>query len=144
MYLKHLEAPTDRGSLLASPYCDGTHHRRLKNSARFVVDFEVGGERVCLVGGVVGAVTFERASRVEGEEYGRSVGLVCVSTYDSTDARRAIWGVSVSIFALNSFASSTVACECANVLPVNTSTEVYVSAVNRTSSKVCSEDCSVA
>jgi len=46
-------------------------------------------------------------------------------------------GVSVSILAANSFASSTVACECAGVSPVSTFTGVSVSSVNRTSSKVC-------
>ncbi len=43
---------------------------------------------------------------------------------------------SVSILAANSFASSTVACECAGVSPVNTFIGVSVSSVNRTFSSV--------
>jgi len=40
-----------------------------------VVSFEVDGERIRVVRGVVGAVTFERAGRLEVEERSRRVGL---------------------------------------------------------------------
>lgn len=136
----------DAPGVVALSCCAGTHRRRSKNSprdegysgfvrssdsdgqvARFVVGLEVYGERVRLVGGVVGAVAFERACRLEVEERGRSVGLALRLDFASTEAGSAIWGVSVSILAANSFASSTVARECAGVSPVRTFTGVSVS-----------------
>jgi len=122
-----------------APDCAGTSRRRSKNAprdggfsgfvrsfdsdgqvARRVVSLEVDRERVCLVGGVVGAVAVERACRLEVEECGRRVGLALGFDCVSTEAGSVICGVSVSMLAANSFASSTVACECAGISPVST------------------------
>ena len=52
-----------------------SHSYQARSIARRIVGLEVDSERVHFVGGVVSTVAFERASRLEVEECGRSVGL---------------------------------------------------------------------
>jgi len=154
MHLEHLETPTHRGRCslqlrrhpspaLENAPRDGGFSGFVRSSdsdgqiARFVVGLEIDREPVRLVGGVVSTVAFERACRLEVEECGRCVGLALCFDLRLDGCGERDLGVSVSILAANSFASSTVACECAGVSPVSTFTGVSVSSVNRTSSKVC-------
>ena len=150
MHLEHLETPTHRESLLApaapAPVAGAQKTRaggRFSEVVRsvdgdgqisgLIIRFEVDGVRIRVVGGMVGAVTLERLSRLEVEERGRRVGLAlrlyrrrkrnlwCVGV----DTRRELLGLLDGRLRMCWFS------------PVSTFTGVSVSSVNRTSSKVC-------